>query len=146
VLVVDDEPFVRGATKALLETSGFDVLTADDGQEAVDVFLAHRDRIACVVLDLTMPKMGGEEVFQELFRLDPHVRVILTSGYPAEEVMERFAGQTVFGAIQKPAPMEVLIAKVREAIATRTSKSPLPLAANGKKGEGYHPGTKEGPY
>jgi two-component system cell cycle sensor histidine kinase/response regulator CckA len=121
VLVVDDEETVRKTTKMLFALAGFEVLTAADGQQAIDVFRTNHDQIVCVVLDLTMPKMGGDEVFAELRRIDPNVRVILTSGYGEQDMMARFAGQRVFGFVEKPAPIDGIIAKLQDALAADAS-------------------------
>ena len=102
VLLADDEEMVRQVGVSMLETLGFRVLTAADGQEAVEVFRAHMDEIRCVVLDLTMPRMDGEETFREIRRLHPGARVILTSGYNEQQVTQRFAGGGLAGFIQKP--------------------------------------------
>ncbi|MGZ9196963.1 MAG: PAS domain S-box protein, partial [Candidatus Deferrimicrobiaceae bacterium] len=69
VLLADDEEMVRQVGVGMLESLGFRVLTATDGQEAVEVFRTHMDEIRCVVLDLTMPRMDGEETFREIRRL-----------------------------------------------------------------------------
>ena len=71
ILVVDDEESARTFAKRLLERHGFSVVTARDGREAIEVFQARCDEIVAVVLDLTMPRMGGEETFRELRRLSP---------------------------------------------------------------------------
>ena len=81
---------------------GFDVLEASDGREAVDVFAAHADAIALVVLDLTMPVLGGREVFAELRLIRPDARVILSSGYDEEETTRRFGATGLAGFLQKP--------------------------------------------
>jgi PAS domain S-box-containing protein len=120
VLVVDDEEMVRKTTQMLFALAGFHVLTAADGQEAIDVFAKHHEQIVGVVLDLTMPKMAGDEVFRELTRIDPDVRVILTSGYTEEDMMRRFAGQRVFGFVEKPEPIDGIIAKLQQALGDGT--------------------------
>lgn len=102
VLLADDEEMVRQVGVGMLEFLGFRVLTAQDGQEAVEVFRTHMDEIRCVVLDLTMPRMDGEETFREIRRLHPGARVILTSGYNEQQVTQRFAGEGLAGFIQKP--------------------------------------------
>jgi DNA-binding NtrC family response regulator len=104
----------------LFALAGFHVLTAADGQEAIDVFAKHHEQIVGVVLDLTMPKMAGDEVFRELTRIDPDVRVILTSGYTEEDMMRRFAGQRVFGFVEKPEPIDGIIAKLQQALGDGT--------------------------
>jgi len=101
VLLVDDEELVRGVGAELLKVLGFTVITASDGADALAVFKARED-IACVILDLTMPKMDGEQCFRELRKLDPGVKVLISSGYSEQEVAEKFVGKGVTGFIQKP--------------------------------------------
>jgi CheY-like chemotaxis protein len=102
VLVVDDEPFIREVVCAMLADLGFDVLQAEDGEQAIERYRAHPGRIAVVLLDMTMPKMDGKHCLAELKRIDPDVRVLLSSGYSVEEVSELFADQSPAGFIQKP--------------------------------------------
>lgn len=102
VLLVDDEETIRALGKRMLERFGFSVLMACDGREALHVFEEHRDHIACVLLDLTMPHMDGEEAFRELRRIRPDIRIILSSGYNEQEVSQRFLGKGLAGFIQKP--------------------------------------------
>ena len=87
VLVVDDEPVVLKSIGYVLKRSGFTVLTAVDGVDAVKVFQQHRDEIGCVLCDLTMPHMGGWETLTALRKLSPGLPVILSSGYSEEQVM-----------------------------------------------------------
>ena len=102
ILLIDDDPDVRRVGSRMLDLLGSEVLTAADGQEGLEVFQGSADEITCVILDLTMPEMGGEEVFGELRRLRPDVRVILSSGFNAQEMTQRFVGQGLAGFIQKP--------------------------------------------
>ncbi len=118
VLAVDDEEVVRYVAKTMLERSGFNVLTARDGEEAVNVFREHSDEIRAVVLDMTMPRMDGEETFRELKRINNDVRVILSSGYDQKEAVGRFTDQGLAGFIQKPYHSDALIAKIREVLAS----------------------------
>jgi len=69
ILLVDDDPYVRGVASEMLAQLGFQVLTANNGREGLNVFQTHGNEIACVILDLTMPEMGGEEAFRELRKL-----------------------------------------------------------------------------
>jgi len=116
ILVVDDEKGVRSTLRMLLSSMGFEVLEAGDGREAIDVFKAHADRIALVVLDLTMPVLGGREVFEQLRLLRPGVRVILSSGYDEEETTRRFSGKGLAGFLQKPYTAADLAEKVSAAL------------------------------
>ena len=122
VLVVDDEEIVRNLANRMIEQAGFSVLTAHDGEEAIRLYRKHRDEIDCVVLDLTMPKMNGEETFCALREIRPDVRVILSSGYPEAEATERFAGHGLAGFIQKPYRFDTLMAKIREAVGGRKAE------------------------
>jgi two-component system cell cycle sensor histidine kinase/response regulator CckA len=115
ILVVDDDETVRAVTRRMLELSGFTVLLAADGAEAVALY-RERPGIDLVLLDLTMPAMDGEETFRELRRLDPGVRVILTSGYSEQDAADRFAGTGLAGFIQKPYRPQDLIETVRAAL------------------------------
>jgi CheY-like chemotaxis protein len=116
VLVVDDEETVRKLADKALRSAGFTVLLAKDGHEAIDLYGEHQEEIVAVLLDLTMPGMGGEETFQELRRLSPDVAVVLSSGYNEQEVTNRFAGQGLAAFIQKPYRVGDLLAKLRGVI------------------------------
>jgi PAS domain S-box-containing protein len=117
VLLVDDEAGVRRVGEEMLEVLGFRVLTAADGVEAVEVFRRHADAIACVILDLTMPRMNGEEAFRELRRIRGDVRVVLSSGYDEQDVTRRFFGEGPTGFVQKPYSVDVLREVVQRALA-----------------------------
>ena len=102
VLLVDDEETILSMGQNMLHRLGFDVLTACNGLEALEVFKRHSDRIDLVLLDLTMPHLDGEETFRELRRLRSDVKVIISSGYNRQEVTQRFAGKNLGGFLQKP--------------------------------------------
>ncbi len=118
VLLVDDEPMVRKVTQRMLERAGFSVLTASDGLKAIDAYRKNSDDIVCVLLDLMMPNMGGEETLRELHRISPDVRVIMSSGYGERDVLDRFLDQGVAGYIQKPYLSAKLMTKLREVLGT----------------------------
>ncbi len=117
ILVVDDEPKVRKILGDILECAGYTVIRARDGQEAIDVFRREGDSIDCVLLDLSMPKLDGEEVFRELRLIRSDVRVLLTSGFTEKEFIDRLEGAGFAGFIQKPAKMHVLLGKIAETLA-----------------------------
>jgi len=112
VLLIDDDSFVRGVGSKMLTQLGFQVLTASNGQEGLEIFQKHSDKINCVILDLTMPTMDGKETFRELCRLRSDVRVILSSGYNEQDVIQQFAGKGPAGFVQKP----YTVAKLRQAL------------------------------
>ncbi len=111
VLLVDDEKDVRGIGKAMLQKLGFTVITANDGNEAVELFRVNSD-IAFVILDLTMPLMDGEQCFYELLRIKPDTKVVMSSGFSEQEVTQKFMGKGLSGFIQKP----YKISAIKEAI------------------------------
>jgi signal transduction histidine kinase/CheY-like chemotaxis protein len=116
ILVVDDEPSIRNITRDTLERRGFTVLTARDGREAVDIFQEHQDEIVCVLLDLTMPNMGGEEAFFELQKIRDGIPIVLVSGYSEEQLQERVEDLGFAGFLKKPVDSSRLYQQVRAAM------------------------------
>ncbi len=114
LLVVDDEEAVSTVTCSLLESYGFKILRASDGIQGVEMFREHASDIDAVLLDYIMPKMNGEETFNEIKRLRKDASVFLMSGYSEQEAMERFAGKGVTGFIQKPFKSDELREKMRQ--------------------------------
>jgi PAS domain S-box-containing protein len=114
VLVVDDEEAVRELLGSVLPRCGLSVIMANDGREAVERFREHASTIAAVLLDLTMPGIGGVEAFVEMRKIRPDARIILSSGYSAVDIAARFEEQEVDGFLQKPYEPEALIQKLRE--------------------------------
>ncbi len=86
VLVADDDPNIRRLASEILRSHGRRVLEAADGQEAVDQFGANPDQVDLVILDLTMPRKSGREAFEEIRRIRPNQRVIISSGYSSDGV------------------------------------------------------------
>jgi two-component system cell cycle sensor histidine kinase/response regulator CckA len=115
VLLVDDEEALRRLGRRMLLRLGFEPMVASNGSEAVHMYQAHRDIIRYVLLDWTMPEMSGGDTFVELRRIDPNVRVILTSGHAPEDVMRRLAGKPVTAFVRKPYNLEELMAAFRNA-------------------------------
>jgi len=117
ILLIDDEEFVRVLGKRMMEQAGFEVITAANGREGVALFRQNAAAIVCVLLDLTMPRMGGDEVVEQLREIRPDIRIILSSGYGGPEVMPRFEGKNISGFLQKPYSMEELLKALRAAFA-----------------------------
>jgi len=116
VLVVDDEPMIREVTREMLAGLGYDVLTAESGPEALEVFGARGPEIDVVILDMIMPGMGGGEVNQALQAMRPGVRVLLSSGYSLEGQASEILEKGVLGFLQKPFRLDELSRKIREVI------------------------------
>jgi two-component system cell cycle sensor histidine kinase/response regulator CckA len=116
ILLVDDEEMIRDLGKQILTMEGYTVITAVDGREAVELFLAGVGTIDLVLLDLTMPRMSGLEVLERIRKVDPTVKVVLSSGYRAEEAHdpERLAGASAF--LSKPYRVDVLSRTIRDVL------------------------------
>jgi PAS domain S-box-containing protein len=112
ILLADDEPMIRQLGRTILERYGYHVLLADDGLEAVEIYERARDRIALVILDLTMPRLSGHDALQHLLQIDPAVKVLLTSGYSPEHLDQSYH-EHVLGFISKPFRPEQLADIVR---------------------------------
>ena len=117
VLVVDDEPLVREVAKRTLERAGFEVVLAENGRQAVEIYSQRGARIALVLLDLSMPEMDGEQTLVELRRIDPGVQVLLSSGYDPSSSTRAPLGGRVASFLQKPYTAQALVAAVRRSIA-----------------------------
>ena len=118
ILVVDDQDAVREVCQKILEYFGLTVLTAVDGLDAVEVFRQRSAEIDGIVLDLMMPRMDGLAAFQELRRIKPGVRVILSSGYEEQEATARFTGAGLAGFVHKPYTLQTLRAAVEHMLAS----------------------------
>jgi PAS domain S-box-containing protein len=116
VLVIDDEAVVRRTAKASLVQYGYSVVLAENGLEGVARFREMAERIALVLLDMTMPVMGGEEALRQLRLLNPNVPIILSSGYNEVETIRRFTGKGLAGFIQKPYTSTQLAKTVKDVL------------------------------
>jgi signal transduction histidine kinase/CheY-like chemotaxis protein len=114
VLVVDDEESVRAVASRMLVQAGLCVVEAVDGRDALDRFQDAPGTIDVVLLDLTMPRMGGVETARELRRLDPDVRIVLSSGY--SDVAASAAGAEGLPMLRKPYRSGALLARIGEAL------------------------------
>ncbi len=113
VLLVDDEESARRIGVEMLEELGFDVVTASDGREALNLYKSVAD-IGFVILDLTMPNMDGEQCYRELKKITPELKVLMSSGYNEAEVCQRFSGKKLAGFVQKPYKLTTLKHVVRK--------------------------------
>ncbi|WP_236015128.1 PAS domain-containing hybrid sensor histidine kinase/response regulator [Geomonas anaerohicana] len=116
VLLADDEESIRLLGSDMLQALGFDVRLASDGREALELFEAGMDDIVCVLLDLTMPNLDGEQTFRALRALKPDVKVIMSSGYNEQEVSLKLAGAGLSGFIQKPYKVAEMSRKLSEVL------------------------------
>jgi signal transduction histidine kinase len=123
ILVVDDEEVVRCTAKSALERYGYTVLLSENGHHAVDVFMRLSSQISLILLDLTMPVMGGEEALRKLRAIRPDVAVILTSGFDEARALEGFRETEVAGFLKKPYTVEALVKLVRSILTSRAANA-----------------------
>jgi len=116
ILVAEDDPALRKLTAIVLESFGYTVITAEDGEEAVSKFMENRDHISLVVLDMIMPKKNGKEVSVAMRKVCPKMKILFASGYTMELITTKELTEGGFDFIQKPFPSKVLLAKVREVL------------------------------
>ena len=103
VLVVDDEQIVRRSAKAMLERYGYSVVVAENGKEAVELYRVLADKIDLVLLDMTMPMMGGEETFRQLKTIRPRY-----PGDPQQRLQRGGGGAAVYREGARRVPAETL--------------------------------------
>ena len=116
ILVVDDEEMVRKLACTALRRQGYEVLEAKDGEDALKVLASAAPPPSLVFLDLAMPVMGGDELVPILKRRYPGLKIVLTSGYPEEDVQKGFPPGAVAGFLQKPYTVVRLTEKVEETL------------------------------
>jgi signal transduction histidine kinase len=116
ILIIDDEDVVRRAARATLEHFGYIVFEASDGRDGADLFSRLHDRISAVLLDLTMPRMDGHEVWRYIRRVRPDMKIIVSSGYDEAEAMRQFTETTGLDFIQKPYTATALVRKIRAVV------------------------------
>ena len=102
ILVVDDEEVVRKVARSSLERYGYTVLLANNGREALEIYRGLYYSVSIVILDLTMPRMSGEETLANLIAINPRAKILLISGFDETETLGRFAGKGLAGFLQKP--------------------------------------------
>ena len=118
ILLIEDEELVRGMVHNRLELLGYDTIAAVDGEEGVRIFRERLNEIDLVLLDFAMPRINGAEAFEELVRIKPDVKVILSSGYAEEVVLQRFPGPKPAGILHKPYKLEALKAELDRLLRT----------------------------
>lgn len=116
ILVVDDEEMVRTMAGILLEQLGYQVHMAVDGQHAVELYSSLGKAIDCVLLDVIMPRKNGHETFLELKTINPEVRVVMSSGFTQEAVLEKLTQQGARGFLKKPYRRAELAAALAQAL------------------------------
>jgi DNA-binding NtrC family response regulator len=116
ILVVDDEEMVLKSCERLLKRMNYQVLTAPNGQKAMDIYKAHGHTVDLVMLDMLMPDMSGGVTFEKLKEMNPEIKVLLSSGFSLNEQARDILSRGCRGFIQKPFDVAELSKKITEII------------------------------
>jgi signal transduction histidine kinase len=116
ILYADDEEHVRNLVKAQLESIGYEVLLAQDGVEAMEIYADKKDGIDLVLLDLIMPRCGGKQALNKLIKQYPEIKVIMTSGYTLEGQTRENLEDGAKGFLQKPFKISLLSKMIHDAM------------------------------
>ena len=121
VLVIDDENSIRTLAKKILGRCGYDVITAENGRVGVEMFKQRYPEIGIVLLDMAMPEMSGKETYILLKKIDPNVKVLLSSGFKQDERVNDAIELGVDGFLQKPYSFESLAQAVSRVLKEKSS-------------------------
>jgi PAS domain S-box-containing protein len=113
ILLAEDDPFVRNLSRQVLETSGYTVFAAENGEEAIRLFDEHADEIDLALLDVIMPKLGGKAVYEHIQNTCPKTRVLFASGYNSDISQNGFMPDENMQLIQKPYHWSVMLETIR---------------------------------
>ncbi len=118
ILIVEDEPAVRNVAIRMLNSLSYKTLTAEDGDEALNIFKSDKGRIDLVVTDVVMPKLSGLELYKELKKIKPDIRVLFVTGYAPESRIpaSALADDGGVGLLQKPYTRATLTQKIQEVL------------------------------
>jgi len=122
ILVVDDEDAVRAVASRILRNAGFKVVCVDDGARGVEIVRTTEEPFTLVLLDLTMPRMDGDEAFRLMRQLQPDLRIIIMSGFNEQDTTHRFVGRGLAGFVSKPFTAEMLLGKVTAVLRNAVAK------------------------
>ena len=124
VLVVDDDLFVLDMMNDFLSHLGYRVFTASSGAEALAIYEKHQTDVRLVILDLVMPRMNGDEVFEKLRGYNPNARVICNSGYWDPGTVQRMLDDGLWKFLPKPISFPILKSLLHEALAEEPPPAP----------------------
>jgi CheY-like chemotaxis protein len=119
ILIIDDDPGIRGNNAELLELSGYSCQAFADGASALAWCQAHPGQAACAVVDLSMPGLSGTQTFRRMRELEPGLPVIICSGSAEDELLDDLRAQGLTAVLRKPARGAELVAAVAAAVARR---------------------------
>ena len=116
LLIVDDEKSVLDVTKEILESLGYTVYSAENGEKAIKIYKEKKDEIHLILLDMIMPGLSGNETFDRIKEINPSVKVVLSTGYSLNVQAQRIMDKGCDGFLYKPFDMVQLSTKIHEVL------------------------------
>ncbi|MBF0529796.1 MAG: response regulator, partial [Deltaproteobacteria bacterium] len=113
ILIVDDEAPIREMAVAMLQRFDYQVISAESGEKALEIYQLDGSGIDLVILDLSMPGMGGHKCLRDLLKIDPDAKVVIASGYSASGQVKKTLESGAAGYVEKPYQLKDLIDNVR---------------------------------
>lgn len=116
ILIVDDHETIWDFLIEALQELGYAVLLAENGLDAVEIYASNPDAVDMVLLDMIMPKAGGQETFYRIREIDPEAKILLSSGFVSEEQVQHLLQQGACGFLAKPHRLPVVIRAIRDVL------------------------------
>jgi CheY-like chemotaxis protein len=114
ILVAEDDASLRKLSRIVLESYGYTVIVAEDGEDAIIKFMENREKISLCLIDIIMPKKNGKEVGEAISKMSPRTKILFASGYTMDIIMTKELTESGFDFIHKPVQPRDLLKKVRE--------------------------------
>ena len=114
ILMAEDDASLRQLTRVVLESFGYTVISAEDGEDAITKFMENRERISLVLLDMIMPKKSGKEVSKAIIKVSPRTKILFASGYTVDIIKAKEFPEADIDFINKPVLPKDLLLRVRE--------------------------------
>jgi CheY-like chemotaxis protein len=119
ILVVEDEEMLLELLETIISGEGYNVLTAKDGQEALEIYIQREGKIDLILSDMGLPRLGGWEMFQKIHKMNPAAKAILASGYLDPKLRLEMIEAGAVDFVQKPYEPDIILNRIREALDSR---------------------------
>ena len=117
ILLVDDEKVIRELCSNMLRHLGYNIIMAEDGIVAIDLYKKYGSEISIVILDLIMPNLSGRDVFDRLRQItNPDVKIIISTGYAKDELLQPLLDKRANGFLEKPYKLQELAESINNVI------------------------------
>ena len=124
LMVVDDDPGMRTTLSAIIEDEGFEVVSAEDGFQAIA--FANRTPFAIIFIDIKMPGMNGVDAFREIKRISPASTVVMMTGFSVEELVKEAQDEGAYAVLYKPLDMQQVVAILQEGVKVTSPSEGVP--------------------